>query len=388
VRVRKPHRSLVDRPLKGIAMLGKRVRALRLALLAACVLTPLVVPTGCKDDARDRKGAWISGTVTGADKAPVPHAVVLVDGVGVHVTCDPKGRYSVGPLPAGVYTLVAGYPGLTRDTRFNLDLAKDQRLEGIDFALDTDPTYVADSITIEKVKPAPGSVLKSGTTVQLELTARCVLRNCSYAKIRFTVQDENENPLLRDPPGHIITRIDPVVPFVQKIDIPDRVSGKLFVAVVLLPENDARYPIVDYISYDIRKYEDHLSLSRVELKSVDEKDPTKVVVVGDIGYTLDYLSEAQLKVIVQAAYPDRQELDLLKTETYTLRKATLASGTQLLSIPLLLAPATGSILVRVELLSSGKGDVVDHVVHKPIPVPWDVSPTVQVLGAEEKEEKR
>jgi len=28
------------------------------------------------------------------------------------------------------------------------------------------------------------------------------------------------------------------------------------------------------------------------------------------------------------------------------------------------------------------------VVHKPIPVPWDVSPTVQVLGAEEKEEKR
>jgi hypothetical protein len=374
--------------MKGEAMLGKRVRAVRLALLAAGLLWPLVAQTGCKEEGRARKGAWISGTVVGANGAPVPHAVVLVDGVGVHVTCDAKGRYSVGPLPAGMYTLVAGYPGLTRGTRFNLDLAQDQRLAGIDFSLDTDPNYVADSVKIEKVKPAPGSILKSGTTVQLELSARCVLRNCSYAKIRFTVQDENENPLVRDPPGHIITRSTPLVPFVQKIEIPDRVSGKLFVAVVLLPGNDARYSVVDYISYDIRKYEDHVTLSRVELKSVDEKDPTKVVLVGDVAYKLDYLEEAQLRVTVQAAYPDRQELDLLRTETHTLRKATLASGTHLLSVPLLLAPTTGSVLVRVELLTLGKGDVVDHVVHKPIPVPWDVSTPLQVLGAEEKEQKQ
>lgn len=365
-------------------------RGCRVAVSAVLIpsLVGLLLQSGCKEDDKRPPGGTITGTVSRPDGTPVERAVVMLDGVGLQCTTDEQGRYSLGPLPAGAYNVVATFPGLRDGTRFNVSVAAGRRVEHLDFKLENDPNYVSDSIKIERAKPKPGSILRAGTRVRFEIIARCRVVNAAYAKVKFTAQDEKERPLIRYPADYTLTTGERFVPFVRSIRVPNRVRGKLFIAAVMLPGGDATHPLIDYVSYEVRKYEDAVSLRRVELKPTDKKDRHRVTLAVDVGYTLDLLTEATLRLTVKVAYPDEKAVDLLKEASRKVKKAELASGTHVFTLPLVLPPNAGSLLVRAELVSSSSGDVVDYAYHNPIPVPWEIGGPMVILGEQEKEETK
>jgi len=328
---------------------------------------------GCKEGDRGT-GATISGTVTKADGAPLSGAIVLLDGYGITCLTDEKGRFTLGPLPLppGRHTLVASFRAYESGTRSDLDLTENQQLTGVDFTLEEDPDYEPDWIKIEKTVPATGTTLQAGDLIRVEVTARYKLANHSFAKVRFFVQDEKERPLVRFPNDQTVGEGQNLAATVIPVRVPNRDESKVFIAAALLPGGEAQDSVIDYVSFDVRKAGDDVTLPRVELNPTDERDRRKVSVVADVRYRLDTVEAALVRVTVHAAYRHHPAADLVKEEFRMVKKADMAAGTHLFVIPVRLPPECGSVVVRAELVAQPSGNVVDRAAHSPVPVPWEL----------------
>lgn len=106
--------------------------------------------------------AFIGGRVTSVSGGPVGGAQVVASSSATQrftTASSPDGTYEIGPVPGGSYRVTVSLPGF-EDAERSVNLAANQRMEGIDFALQPQSVRLT------------GRVLKAGmplagTTVQL-----------------------------------------------------------------------------------------------------------------------------------------------------------------------------------------------------------------------------
>ncbi|MBE1161712.1 carboxypeptidase-like regulatory domain-containing protein [Dyella acidiphila] len=108
---------------------GAARRHLRGALVVAAIVSAV-----CVTPARAQ-----STTATMFGQAPAGEVVTAISSTGLHrhETVNAKGRYKIGSLPAGDYTVTLEKSGQTTDTRSNINLMAARGTE-VDFACPND----------------------------------------------------------------------------------------------------------------------------------------------------------------------------------------------------------------------------------------------------------
>ena len=160
-------------------------------LLWSICLTLLAVPLQAQT-------GMVEGVVTDAETGEVlPGANVMVEGTAHGGVSGANGRYAIGGLHPGTYTMLASYTGY-QNREIQITIAVDATLQA-DLALqpgiELDPLQITAGRQQEKMLEAPASItVVTGEDIELDAPATAIraLRNVNGVDIAQTGVDRNE----------------------------------------------------------------------------------------------------------------------------------------------------------------------------------------------------